>query len=321
MAVSPALAAPPQAPLSLQDQVVAGGGVPDIPPPPSPLTKSEAQNIQLANFLENLEVNFFSQGLANITSWGVGDYPFNIVDIVTKIVAQEKVHVATFEDLLLQFGYETVPPCKYSFPVSNTEEFLALSNLITSVGIGAVIDLGQALANSNPYLVAAMESVVGVECRHDAFFRLTHNEVPNPFPFDTQIPGLWAFNLAHPFVIPGSCPTDLPLKVLPALNVVPAGPPAFAPQDRPTEIEFTFDQPDTPGASNGGETLYIAWVNQVRVPQYTQLMRTGNGMGTASLPSRLSGVVFAALTSTTDPDNLAALANATLAGPVIIPVS
>jgi hypothetical protein len=43
--------------------------------------------------------------------------------------------------------------------------------------------------------------------------------MPNPAPFNTGISDIWAYNLALLFIVPGSCYVEIPLPILPVLNV------------------------------------------------------------------------------------------------------
>lgn len=102
--------------------------------------------------------------------------------------------MSTVELVLSVFNHSTVVPCTYKFPVHDKADFLGLGNLITSIGFGAAIHLGIDLALSDPALVAVVGQTVTVEARHDAFFRLSAGLTPSPSPYDTAIPGAWAFN-------------------------------------------------------------------------------------------------------------------------------
>jgi hypothetical protein len=103
--------------------------------------------------------------------------------------------------------------------VESTIGFFELAHVITSFGIGATIGLTERLAIMDPVLVRTVSSLLTVESRHDAFFRWIWGEVLNPAPFGTGISDIWAYNLALSFVVPGSCPIELPLPILPRLTV------------------------------------------------------------------------------------------------------
>ncbi len=64
----------------------AGGGLPNTTLP-NTVSASGIGEIQLAQFLENLEVEFFTVGAANLTSWGTAGFSNDSAEIVTKIAA------------------------------------------------------------------------------------------------------------------------------------------------------------------------------------------------------------------------------------------
>jgi hypothetical protein len=248
-------------------------------------------------------------------------------------------------DFLSTYGAVVIPPCQYSFPVASTDEFLALGDAITSVGISAIIGLADRVSGTDPSMIKTVSSILTVESRHDAFFRHVDGKVPNPAPFDTGISSIWAYNLALPFIVPGSCPVEIPIPILPTLSVSslpattpsanttgmpPSGPPyantttsPFGDANatlRPAQMEFTWDPTQTPFLVEKGKPLFIGWLNQLNVPSYTNLSITGNGTGIADVPQEANGVAFAAVTSQ-QLDNANDLALATLAGPVVLAIS
>ncbi|KAF4624709.1 hypothetical protein G7Y89_g13460 [Cudoniella acicularis] len=174
---------------------VAGGGLPNSGRPLL-LSPAAVKDLQLALFLENLEVAYFSSGLSNITMWGINGYPNDTIGV------QKEIHVATIIDLLEAYNEIPIPPCNYSFPVNSTEQFFELADIITSVGIGATIGLAKRLAFTDPLLIKPVASILAVESRHDAFFRHIEGEVPNPAPSDTGISSIWAYNFALSFIDP-----------------------------------------------------------------------------------------------------------------------
>jgi hypothetical protein len=74
------------APLCPKTIDMAGGGLPNTTLP-STVSNSGVREIQLAQFLENLEVEFFTTGFTNITDWGTTGYSNNSAEIVGKIAA------------------------------------------------------------------------------------------------------------------------------------------------------------------------------------------------------------------------------------------
>jgi hypothetical protein len=64
----------------------AGGGPPNSPLP-AEISINGAKDIQLTQFLENLEVSFFSAGSANLSMWGADSFSNSSMDTVNRIAA------------------------------------------------------------------------------------------------------------------------------------------------------------------------------------------------------------------------------------------
>lgn len=304
----------------------AGGGLPNQLGSPR-VSQNGLSNFQVANFLENLESAFFQEGLFNFSSWGTGSQTNGMsnIDVVSHIAAQEEVHVAAIVSLLRGNGVQDVAPCQYNFPVTDQSSFFALGNIITTIGIGALVGLQSALALSDPTIEATIGSILPVESRHDAFFRITANEIPNPTTFETPISGIWAYNLALDFVIAGSC-SNLPqsitsLPVFPDLGIVGYGGPSFATPNAPGKLIFRVGQPDMLPRSWNSGPLYMAWVNQNNLPAYTPVTVLQNGELHADVQPGMFGIAFAALTNQNTATNIDDLTKATLAGPLPIPLT
>jgi len=304
----------------------AGGGLPNTPGTPH-LSQNAINNFQLANFLENLESAFFQEGLANFSAWGTGGQTNGVSNmvVISHVAAQEEVHVASIAGLLKGNGAQDVAPCQYNFPTTDEPSFFALANIITVVGIGALIDLQDGLSQSDPGLEATIGSILPVESRHDAFFRLTANEIPNPTTFETRISGIWAYNLALDFVVPGSCP-NIPssvssLPVFPDLSIVGSGGPSFATPNSPGKFIFKVGQPTMMPQNWNTQQLYMAWVNEDNVPAYTPVTIQGDNELHADVQPGMFGMAFAALTNQNTAMNIGDLTKATLAGPLPIPLT
>lgn len=144
--------------------------------------------------------------------------------------------------------------------------------------------------------------------------------MPNPAPFDTGISDIWAYNLALSFIVPGSCPVEIPLPILPTLNVSESTYTTPSNYTKPALREFQWDPAQTTFISEASKQLLVGWVNQLNTPVYTPLNITVKGKGTAAVPPGMNGTAFAVVT-TQKPDNTDDLALATLAGPVVLTLS
>jgi hypothetical protein len=174
-------------------------------------------------------------------------------------------------------------------------------------------------------------SILTVKSRHDAFFRSVQGEVPNPAPFDTGSNDIWTYNIALSFIIPGSCPVEVTVPVLPRLTITDQ---ATAPYTNSTQAiapyanssnsamlqDFAWDPTQMPFVVEEGKQLLVGWVNQMNVPIYTPLAITSQGRGTSNVPQGMNGIAFAVIT-TQRYENVNDLALGTLAGPVLVPIS
>ena len=182
--------------------------------------------------------------------------------------------------------------------------------MLSSVGVGAALALADEVSALDPELVSGLASIAATEARHSAFFEVASGQVPNPSPFDTPVAGVWAYNLALNFIVPGSCPVSPPFQIIPKLTA--------SAQEGTTIWSFSWDPTQEPVVREAGRPLFIAWVNQLGSPIYTELSLTSNGTGTAQIPQGMEGAVFAALTSQGSLTTTDELAGSTLAGPALV---
>jgi hypothetical protein len=305
---------------------LAGGGLPNQPSVPR-LSQTAIGGFQLANFLENLESNFFQEGLMNYSRWGTGGQTNGVsnMNIISRIAAQEEVHVASIIGLLKGNGAPDVQPCEYDFPITDEKSFLALGSVITNVGIGALLALSEGLSETDAGIESTIASIIPVESRHDAFFRLYDGEVPNPTTFETRISAAWAYNLALDFIVPGSCPnlasitSVATLPIFPDLGIIGYGGPSFATPNSPGKLIFQVGTPSALPQNWNSGPLYMAWVNQGNVPAYTSVTVQGNELH-ADVQPGMFGIAFAALTNQNTATNVDDLTKATLAGPLPLPL-
>lgn len=160
-------------------------------------------------------------------------------------------------------------------------------------------------------------SILAVEARHDAFFReKALRLVPNPAPFDTRISAVYALNLANPFIVPGSCKATPKFPLITPLTADVKG------KKTGTEVPITFSFDSAKVSQSAGSApLYIGWVNQANVVNYTPAKPAGNGKVETTIPDGLAGLAFAALTSQNKAADVNALTKETLAGPAPVQIS
>lgn len=296
------------------------------------LSQNDIIVLQLAHYLENLEFNLYTGGYENYTDadYTNAGFPAGFRDNVGLIAQQEATHRDTLASVLTAGGQTPLPACTYMFPYNSPGSFVALANMITTVGIGAYLG-GAALLMDDATLLTEAASILTNEARHDAYLRAGAKGSPFPTPFDTTLPGLWAYNLAHQFVV--SCPQELPnppFVLLPKLSLTApenssAPPPANAlqmPLANGTSLSFAWDPTTFFVSVDPNAPLYIAFINQNNPPVFEKITMTGTGAGTVALPDGLGNAVFAVLTTFSGGLNETQLAQfGTLAGPQEIVVS
>ncbi|KAI4186261.1 MAG: hypothetical protein L6R41_003596 [Letrouitia leprolyta] len=292
---------------------------------PKGISQAAIKNFQAVNFLENIESSFFESGLYNLSnSWYHGDPALaTAIDVVSHVHAQELIHVATAKGILQANNATTFDRCQYNFPVSNAAEFFSLANVITSVGIGGVINLISGLAESDAKIVQGPASILSAEARHDAFFRAAIGLVPTPTPFDTRLSAQMVLSFDNQFIVPGSCGANMPSFVpLPALTIVPDKKHHHWYQVPATgtgvPIKFAFD---TAEVKLTGKPLFVAWVNQANKIAYSPATLGGDGYVDTIIPEGLAGMAFGALTEQDAALDVNALTPFTLAGPAPVQIS
>ncbi|KAF2425533.1 hypothetical protein EJ08DRAFT_594389 [Tothia fuscella] len=305
--------------------IIAGGGIPNVSGSAVQYTQAGIVALQLLATLENIEAFFYAEAIHNLTT-GAYTLPDNstyveTVEVISKIAAQEAVHVATVGAVLRLNFATVVPPCQYAFPVQDFGHFLTVANLLTSTNFGSVIGVQEQLSGTDLAIASSTTSIIAVEARHDAFLRIMHGLIPNPSPFDSGLPVAWAYNIGLQLIVPGSCPVEVPLPTYPQLFI--DGAPSWenwAPDTYPETMGFKWDDQQEWVTREAGKQIYAAWVNLYNQPVYTNVTVSGKGVGTAEVPKDMQAVAYVALT-TLMPDNFAGLQDATLAGPLAIAMS
>ncbi|KAL8708287.1 MAG: hypothetical protein Q9225_007625, partial [Loekoesia sp. 1 TL-2023] len=117
--------------------------------------------LQLALYLEHLELSLYTGGFENFTDaeYTAAGFPPGFRENVGVIAQHEATHASTIATILSDAGYTPVPPCSYKFPYNDPKSFVGLANMITSVGIGAYLG-GGSLLTDDPNLLTAASSIL-----------------------------------------------------------------------------------------------------------------------------------------------------------------
>lgn len=190
-------------------------------------------------------------------------------------------------------------------------EFVALSEMLESVGEAAYIGGSAYLANDSEALTAAA-AILPIEARHASWIQsVLYMGDPWNSAFDTPISGNLAYTLASAFIVdcPSSNPT-LPFKAFPGLNVTNLTQPTqltngstYAPTVG-QNITFSFDNSTANGAPQ--YAAFLSGLNTTFAPLSSNK--------TATIPINLQGLVFAVITT----NNTVLSDDAIIAGPVTV---
>ena len=201
-------------------------------------------------------------------------------------------------------------------PRQQPERVFTLANIITPVGIGAVINIASSLALSDPQIVQGPASIFAIEARHDAFFRYyLISDIPNRAPFDTRISGTYALNLASPFIVKDSRAAPS----FPAILTSKAG--ATGKMTRSSgQINIYLDTANV-SKEDLSKPLYVAWLTQANVVPYQPTTVDRAGVIKSMVPEGMAGMAFAALTWQETAEDVNSLTAVTFAGPAPVQAS
>ena len=182
-------------------------------------TVTDLDVLNYALTLENLEANFYTEGLRQFSSsdFARGAFSANLGnpngvfgDSVTGDVygylllirSHEQTHVRTLMRTIQSLGGRPKPACTYKFPYNNVDEFLAIGKVLEDTGVSAYA--GAAKLIKEPRLLTAAATIATVEARHASYLRLITGDNPFPNAFDPAKTMQEILAAAGPFIV--SCP-------------------------------------------------------------------------------------------------------------------
>ncbi|KAI4763154.1 hypothetical protein E4T52_04782 [Aureobasidium sp. EXF-3400] len=278
------------------------------------LSQNDIIGLQLASYLENLELSLYTGGCEGITDvqWIAAGFPSTFQQDICAIAEQQQNQTGYISSTLEASGISAPQACNYALSYDTPTAFVLLANQITSISLGFYLG---SLNDFSPELQTVAASILSVEARHDAIVRNGMGASPFPTNLDVPLSSVWAYNLAQKYTT--SCPQQLPVDLLPPLT--------FNGMSGST-LNFGW----SPNANNfstpvgtAGQDVYLAIIHaNVSDPIYQQVQTTGQGQGTVQLPEGLSGVVYAALTASSGDLTYHELTTTgTLAGPAQLVLS
>ncbi|KAG0297291.1 hypothetical protein BGZ96_007028 [Linnemannia gamsii] len=247
--------------------------------------------------LENLQAEFYTQGLAKFNESAFTDAGFNASAYgrFVEIGNQENEHVASLVTLIENLKGKPVPLCNYSFPMDNLTEFLTSARALETTSVSAYLG---AISDLNGNLSTNAASIAAVEARHAAYLNELWGQSPFPYAFDTPLSQRAVATLASNFIT--SCPFDIGVKPFAQLNAtLPAA------GSNSTMVSTSFEGM----SSNMTNSTWCQFLygNKVMVSPRTE----------CALPANLTGYVYVVVTKNKTPVSLMKDTNI-LAGPALL---
>ena len=214
---------PPPLPLNIIDMA---GGAPVTFPQAYAGSEVAIQQIQLLEYMRNIQVAIFQFGIDNIPTFGFSGYPRGLIDVleVWKAVSisnaiqsptnsrqQSQVDIQDIETVLIDNDKPTMPPCKYTFPMDNleltinsTDIFLAIAGDITQAALGESLGSAGIFASNNlSALAIGAGAAASVDGRRDAYIKTITGVNSTPSDADTAIPPAFAYGQLQYYIVPG----------------------------------------------------------------------------------------------------------------------
>jgi len=182
------------------------------------------QVLQFANVLEQLESQFYTQGIAK---FGVSDFTnagfLNAqvpIQQLQGIVADEIAHATALSSAITALGGQTINSCTFDFSsvLTDVATMASVARLVENVGVSAY--LGAASLMTNPQLLTAAASILTIEARHQTMLNLLNDGTTIPQSFDVALTPPEVLTIAGAFI--SGC--DLGIPANPSLAITNTGP-------------------------------------------------------------------------------------------------
>ncbi|KAL4778600.1 major facilitator superfamily domain-containing protein [Aspergillus varians] len=302
----------------------AHGTLPGLPLPTN-ISAPGVTNLQLLAFHEFVEIAFFSELINNITR-NEQEYTFSndverefAIRSLSTIVAQEQMHALIANNALNHFGFKTIEPCQYNFPVSTLHEAIMLATTFTSHSLATLQDITERFAASGDVaLVRVIGSITGNKGAQQGWFRVYQDKHPSEVPTPTTSDVNFAFTWAQGFAVPGSCPNvgDIELRTFLPLDLV------TSPEPRTNKIIISWNHGPE---DKKDDLLWVAYINQLNVPVVVpvRVLACDGERSTAIVvvpydEFLLNGLTVAAVVNRRGPfANAAAVAHSAVYGPAL----
>lgn len=175
-------------------------------------TANDALVFQFANVLEQLETEFYKQGIAKFKESDFTDAGFSssmvITQALTAIQNDEATHAVVIQQALKDNGAEPLI-CQFKFgdALKDVPTMAATARVVEYVGVAAY--LGGAVLIDTPVFLDAAASILTVEARHQTLLNIMSGSGSAiPAAFDMPFTPREVLSIAGGF-IDGDCPTGI----------------------------------------------------------------------------------------------------------------
>jgi hypothetical protein len=228
--------------------------------------------MQVLNFafvLENLETEFYKQGLSKFKSSDFSSAGFTsaeaAIEEITVIQSDESTHVTALETIITSFGSKPPSGCSFDFSSALTDvsTMITVARVVEHVGVAAY--LGAAHLVQDPRVLTAAATIVTVESRHGTVLNIFESATAISQPFDLAFLPNEVLAIAGSFI--KGCDVGIPAN--PALKVTNTG-------SVTSGTSLTFSSPALNSSTNGFHCQMLAAgmpfslslpINQCVVPQ------------------------------------------------------
>jgi rubrerythrin len=151
--------------------------------------------------LEHLEYAFYRDGLEtyDADAFAAAGYAANVFDYFATIRDDEKAHVDTVTQVIIDLGGEPVAEGTYDFGYANLDGFINVAMALENTGVSAYQGAAQDLIGENELLTAAL-TIHGVEARHAAYLNGLTGGSPFPDAFNPTLTPDEVLAIAGPFI-------------------------------------------------------------------------------------------------------------------------
>ncbi|VDC06256.1 unnamed protein product [Peniophora sp. CBMAI 1063] len=200
--------------------------------------------LQFANVLEQLETEFYAEGISKFQASDITAAGFTSANVVleqlTAIQSDEATHTTVLQSTLTSLA-QTPLNCSFDFSsvLTDVSTMVTVARLVENVGVAAY--LGAAHLLSDPTLLTAAASIVTVEARHQTVLNTMSSGQAIPSAFDLPLLPQEVLAIAGAFIQPGC---DLGVTANTALKLTNTDPLAAG-----TQVQFDLSNANTTDTS------------------------------------------------------------------------